>query len=62
KRLTLQIESAKKCPVIFQNENISWYMRLFHCSREEARQELGYPEPLFTMTLEEYRKSPLRFG
>ena len=60
KRLASTIESAKKCPVIFENQNISWYMKLFHCDRETARKELGYRPAIATLTMEEYRQSYLR--
>jgi len=60
KRLSSTIESAKKCTVIFENQNIAWYMKLFYCDRESARQELGYRPAIATLTFEEYRNSALR--
>jgi len=62
KRLAKEIESAKNCNIIFKNENIAWYMRLFYCDRETARKELGYSPPLATVSFEEYRNCPFRGG
>lgn len=50
------IERAKSSPVIFHNLNIAWYAELMGCSHEKAREALGYPKPLATLSREQYRQ------
>lgn len=53
---------ARNSPVILQNENIAWLVRVLGVTWEEARACLGYPKPIATYTAEEYRRMSFRGG
>lgn len=50
------IEHAKNAPVIFQSANVTWYVKRFGGTREEACAALGYSQPIATIKLAEYRE------